>query len=150
MQLALEKGLTDEAMEKFKRRIKDVASDLESDMDYSIKESLAGNLVYFVEEMAKGIIKALLAGDEKQMRRYLMCDGYCARSDDGYTRPWSLAEAHPAARIEEGREAEPIRLRRSIVEAHRDLIISERIKDLEDQVRSLVAQVKAGNAQARR
>jgi len=34
-----------------------------------------------------------------------------------------------------------IDLRRQIVDAHRDLLVNERIRDLEDQVKSLVAQV---------
>lgn len=40
-----------------------------------------------------------------------------------------------------------VRLRKEIVDAHRDLLVNERILDLEDQVRSLVVQVNKANAE---
>jgi hypothetical protein len=40
-----------------------------------------------------------------------------------------------------------IDLRKRIVDAHRELIANERILDLEDQVKSLVAQVNKANAE---
>jgi len=74
------------------------------------------------------------------MIRWLSCDkrGYTGRSD-GYNTRRSIEEQHPVIHgklFEQG----CVRLRKGIVEAHRDLIASERILDLEDQVRSLVAQ----------
>ena len=40
-----------------------------------------------------------------------------------------------------------VALRKKIVDAHRDLLVTERILDLEDQVKSLVEQVNKANAE---
>ena len=110
---------------------------------------LADYLVGYVEDMAKRTVESILQGNEQQMRRYLSCDvhGYTGRSD------WSGAKWFAARKIDEahpvihGRlhEHSQLALRRDLVNAHRDLIASERIKDLEDQVKSLVAQVNKAN-----
>ena len=92
--------------------------------------------------MAGRAVEALLAGNESEMIRWLSCDtrGYTGRSD-GYGER-SIERQHP---VIHGKLFEPgcVLLRKQIAQAHRDLITSERIKDLEDQVASLVAQNNA-------
>jgi hypothetical protein len=57
-----------------------------------------------------------------------------------------MAQQHP---IIHGKISENscVELRRMIVDAHRDLITAERIKDLEDINKSLVAQVNKAEAE---
>ena len=90
--------------------------------------------------MAGRAVEALLEGNEAEMIRWLSCDrrGYTGRSD-GYNTNRAIEEQHPVIHgklFEQG----CVRLRKMIVEAHRDLITDQRILDLADQVRSLVAQ----------
>lgn len=140
---ALRKGITDGSFAPIMKRVEDIRNDIESDIQYRIKESLADDLAVYVCEMADKAVGALLAGNERQMRSYLQCrEGWWnGRSDsDHFSR--GIAEKHPVIHgilFEQG----AIALRASIASAHRDLIASERILDLEDQVKSLVAQVNA-------
>lgn len=121
---------------------------------YRVKDDLAPNLVSFVEDMAKKTVECLLQGNADQMRRYLSCE---KRGDDGPYIGWTgrfnpgawgarqdIAEQHPIIHGELFEQG-CIRLRRDIVNAHADLLKNERIMDLEDQVKSLVAQVNKAN-----
>jgi hypothetical protein len=99
--------------------------------------------------MAQRTVEEMLAGNEEQMRRYLKCESgrWNGRSDgdQGWGRQ---REAHEWHSVIHGRlfEQGAVALRKQIVDAHRDLLVNERILDLEDQVRSLVAQVNKANA----
>jgi len=97
----------------------------------------------------------LLAIDD-QMRRYLSCDKrgeggeyicFTGRSDfQGYGRQRETHEQHP---VIHGRlfEQGAVELRKKVAQANEALIRDERILDLEDQVKSLVAQVNKAIAE---
>jgi hypothetical protein len=96
--------------------------------------------------MASRAVEQIMEGNEDQMRRYLSCE---KRDIDGryyVSTGRSDSAGHPVIHgklFEQGAVA----LRKKIVDAHRDLLVSERILDLEDQVKSLVAQVNKANAE---
>jgi hypothetical protein len=137
---ALEAALPDEQLEPLKKKARALADEIADSIEWNLKDNLAANLSYHVREMAGRAVGALLEGNESEMVRWLSCDqrGYTGRSD-GYNTHRTIAEQHPVIHgklFEQG----CVRLRKLIVEAHRDLITEQRILDLEDQVRSLVAQ----------
>ena len=137
---ALEAALPDDKMEPLKKKARDLAESIVDDIEWSLKDNLASNLSYHVKEMAGRAVEALLDGNESEMIRWLSCDqhGYTGRSD-GYGFNRKIEEQHP---VIHGRLFEQgcVALRKKIVEAHRELISDQRILDLEDQVKSLVAQ----------
>lgn len=140
---SLQKGISDEAWKHIQKQVDSIKYDIESDLEYRIREDLAPNLARFVEDMAKKTVTAILEGNEDQMRRYLGCEhgAWTGRSDSPeYGRKRAPEEWHP---VIHGKlfETGAVALRHGIVAAHADLIANERIKDLEDQVMSLVAQV---------
>jgi hypothetical protein len=136
---ALEAALPEDQLEPLKKKARALADDIAESVEWNLKDNLAANLSYHVREMAGRAVEALLEGNESEMVRWLSCDkrGYTGRSDGYGTR--SIEEQHP---IIHGKLFEQgcVRLRKMIAEAHRDLITTQRILDLEDQVRSLVAQ----------
>jgi hypothetical protein len=144
---AIGSALTDDVMAPLKKKARSLADDIVSDIEWCLKDDLASNLSYYVREMAERAVNALLAGNHGEMVRWLSCDkrGYTGRHEIGaeYGRR-SIEEQHPiihGALHENGAVA----LRRKIVDAHRDMLVNERIADLEDQVKSLVAQVNKAN-----
>jgi hypothetical protein len=137
----LAEGVRDDAFAKIKKQIADVFVDVETDIDYRVKEDLAPNLAVYVQEMAERALKELLVGNEQAMRYYLMCQpGYWNGRDPKYVS------------VIHGRlhETDAIKLRREIAQAHADLIQNERIADLEAQVEGLTTQVAKLKADARR
>lgn len=133
-------SLTDEDAKDLTKRVKDLADELVTRVQYSIQDDLIEHLSYHVKEMAGRAVEALLAGNEAEMMRWLSCDkrGFTGRSDGAYGDR-TIDRQHPVIHgklFEQG----CVKLRKDIVEAHRGMIVSERIKDLEDQVASLVAQ----------
>lgn len=145
----LEAGLSDRAVAAFRKKIDGLIADVDDDITYRLKGDLAQNLAAYVSEMVVRTIEAILSGNEREVRRYLHCqtDGvYFTGRSTGYTGPNSpIGGQHPVihGKLHEGQY---IALRREMFEAHRELVVSERILDLEDQVRSLVAQVNKANA----
>ncbi|TXH53515.1 MAG: hypothetical protein E6Q97_13140 [Desulfurellales bacterium] len=143
---AIETALPDDVMAPLKKKARDLADSIVDDIEYSLKDNLASNLSYHVREMAERAVNALLAGNHGEMVRWLSCDkrGYTGRYDaEGFGRR-SVEEQHPiihGALHENGAVA----LRHKIVDAHRDMLVNERILDLEDQVKSLVEQVNKAN-----
>lgn len=141
-------GVSDDAMKGIKKKVDDILYDIEGDVMYRLKDAIAPELAGFVAEMTERTINALLEGNERELRRYLSCENrtvsYTGRSTGYSTR--SLDDFHPVihGKLHEGAILE---LRRKIVDAHRDLLVNERILDLEDQVKSLVAQVNKANAE---
>ena len=134
-------GLTEEATKKIAKVASDLASTIEDDILYRLKDELASHLACFTAEMAEKTVTALLEGREEQAREYLMCrQGYWNGRSDGDTMfKRDISKRHPiihGALFEQG----AVKLRRDIVNAHRDLLVNERIKDLEDQNASVVAQ----------
>jgi hypothetical protein len=149
LQQALQEGISEEALAGVKKAAASVVDDLESDLMYRLQDNLANNLSHWVADLAQRAVEQMLEGNEDQMRRYLSCEkraesgewiGFTGRST-GYTGPNKrIHEQHPVIHgklFEQGAVA----LRKRIVDAHRDLLANERILDLEDQVKSLVAQV---------
>lgn len=142
---AIEAALPDEQINGLKKKVRDLTDSITEEIEWSIKDNLASNLSYHVRDMAGRAVEALLAGNESEMVRWLSCDtrGYTGRSDGTtYGAQRSIEAQHPVIHgklFEQG----CVLLRKKIAQAHRDLITSERIKDLEDQVASLVAQNNA-------
>lgn len=139
---ALDAALDDDSMKTLKKKASDLTQEIVDHIEWSLKDNLAGGLSWHVAQMAERAINALLEGNESEMVRWLTCDkrSYNGRSD-GYTGPnKAIEQQHP---IIHGllHENQSVALRRKIFEAHRDLVTNERIADLEDQVKSLVAQV---------
>ena len=152
----LNEGVSEDTLKSVQKSIDDITYKLESDLTYAIQDNLAQNLAYWVADMAQKAVEQMLAGNEDQMRRYLGCEkraesgeyiGWTGRSDyQGWGAKIEQHEWHPVIHgelFEQGAVA----LRKQIVDAHRDLLVNERIIDLEDQVKSLVAQVNKANAE---
>lgn len=149
----MEVALADRS-EAVTKAVRNIADDIENDLMYRVQDCLAENLTHWVMQMAERAVEAMLAGNESEMRRWLSCDkrgpdgqyiGWTGRSDaDYYGRKREAHEWHP---VIHGRlfEQGAVELRKKIADANRDLIANERIIDLEDQVKSLVAQVNRAN-----
>ena len=133
----LAKGFTDESIAAAKKQLKNILYDLESDIEYTLKDGMAELLADWTQRMADEAINKMLEGEDETMRRYLRCQ------ENGYT---GRGREHP---VIHGKLSElgAIALRKQIVDAHADLLKTQRILDLEDQVRSLVEQV---NKEAKR
>jgi hypothetical protein len=145
----LEAGVSDESFSRIKKQFADLLYEVETDLDYRLKEELAPNLVSFVAEMADDAVKSILAGNDAMMRQYLGCrtGHWTGRSDSPvWGRERDASEWHPVIHGELFLQG-AVKLRRDIVAAHRELITEQRILDLEDQVNSLVAQVNKANAE---
>jgi hypothetical protein len=145
---AMSSALDDETMTKALKRTKELVDELEDSLNYNVRENLASNLSYFVEEMAKRAVGALLDGNEGAMRSYLQCDpsGWNGRSGD---HNWGSRRIEDWHSVIHGKlfETGCIAVRKAICEAHADLLKNERVLDLEDQVKSLVAQVNKKQAE---
>lgn len=149
-------GVSDEGMKALKKQTDHILADIQSDIEWRLKDELAPALCGWTIEMAERAIEQILKGNEDQMRRYLSCEksaedgeyiGWTGRSDGKYWgRQREQGEWHSVIHgtlFEQG----AVELRHKIAEAHKDLIQNERIRDLEDQVASLIAQVNKANAE---
>ena len=128
---SLSEGLSEEALKPFRNKLHDLMADAEVALEDHVRSDLSYNLAGFAYRMAEQAIEAILRGNDEAMRRYLRCEeGFHTGRDTN----------HP---VIHGRlfETGAIELRKLIVEAHAELLKSERILDLEDQVRGLVGQV---------
>ena len=149
-------GLTEEAIEGLQKDLRKVADSFEENFMWNLKDNLAYNLTAYVADMAERAVEQMLAGNDDQMRRYLSCDkrgedgqyiGWTGRSDgQSYGRQRESHEQHP---VIHGRlfEQGAVELRKQVAQANEALIRDERIRDLEDQVKSLVAQVNKAVAE---
>ncbi len=137
---ALNGALSEDRFEPLRKKARELAESFAEEIEYCVQGSLASNLSYHVREMAGRAVEALLDGNHDEMVRWLQCDSrtFNGRSD-GYNVNRSIEQQHP---VIHGKlfDTGAVKLRRKIVEAHRDLITEQRILDLEDQVQSLVAQ----------
>lgn len=142
-------GFTDEAMKSMKKHVDHFLLDIEGDLEYRLKEQLADVLGGHVVDMAGRAITAILEGNDAGLRQALSCQEgwWTGRSDSPeYGRKREPHEWHSVIHgklFEQGAVA----LRKKVVEAHRDLLVNQRILYLEDQVRSLVAQVNKAEAE---
>lgn len=132
----IDEALTEEAIAKATKKVRDALDDLASDFESTIKQWVPYNLAAWVQDMAERAIESMLRGDEATMRNYLKC------AEGGWN-----GRAHEASVIH-GKlfETGAIELRRDIVNAHAELLKDERILDLEAQVKSLVDQVRKAEA----
>lgn len=140
----LEKGFTDEAIAAAKKQAEAIAYDLVTNIEYSLKEEMADIIAGHARDLARNAIEAILNGDEKRMRTHLGLEGFNGRTD-GYN-PSGKQKSHPVIHGEFFEQG-GIKLRRAIVDAYPDLLKNERILDLEDQIRSLVEQVREKDAE---
>lgn len=131
-----------------KKTKQNLLDNLWQDMEYGVIDRMSETIEGFVRQMAGRIVTAILEGRDDQLKRYLGLDGYTGRSDfqSPYVRQRDISEAHPVIHGELF-ETGAIALRKKIAQAHTDLIQNERILDLEDQVKSLVAQVRKKDAE---
>jgi hypothetical protein len=132
------------------KQVKEITGRVESDLECAIKDNLAINLAAWTADMAARAVESILEGNEDQLRRYLSCE---KRAEDGSYAGWTgRSDGNYWGRKREDREWHPVihgnlfeqgavALRKKIVDAHRDVLVNERIIDLEDQIKSLVAQV---------
>jgi hypothetical protein len=157
LRACLEAAIADKDTEKtVNKAIEDVTYRLQSSVECALKDELAPMLAGWVAEMAERAIDQILKGNEDQMRRYLGCEkrladgsyiGWTGRDDCDY---WGRKkEAHEWHPVIHGRmfEQGALELRKQVVNAHRELLVNERILDLEDQVKALVAQINKATAE---
>lgn len=153
---SLQAGVTDESFAPIVKKFRDTMQDLEDDLLYRLKDDLANHLAAYAAQMASHAVEMILEGNEDQMRRYLSCEkrgedgeyiGWTGRSDSSYFG--RQREDHEWHSVIHGSlfEQGAVALRKKMVDAHRDLLVNERVLDLEDQVKSLVAQVNKANAE---
>lgn len=149
---ALSAGVDDATLKSYRKKLDDLITGFEEDMEWRMKDELAGRLTDYVEQMARKTVEAILSGNQREMERYLGCERgkWTGRSDSPeYGRKREPHEWHP---VIHGRlfETGAVALRAQIVEAHRELITDQCILDREDQVKSLVAQVNRKDAEIER
>lgn len=152
----ISKGLTEKAIEGLQKDLRKVADSFEDDFMWNLKDNLAYNLTAYVADMAERAVEQMLAGNDDQMRRYLSCD---KRGEDGqYICYTGRSDGVNVGRKREDHEQHPIihgklfeqgavELRKKVAQANETLLRDERILDLEDQIKSLVAQVNKANAE---
>jgi ribosomal protein S15P/S13E len=128
--------------EGFKKAKQEFLDNIWDDVEYGVLDRMSETIGWHVRDQFERAVDAMLNGDEKVLRKYLKLDGYTGRhADQGdWGAKRDIADMHP---VIHGTlfEYDGMALRKKIVEMHRDLIEQERVKDLEDQVASLTAQV---------
>lgn len=120
---------SDPIKEKLKKPLQEIADMLTDEILYRTIEEMPEYFQDFVLRMAQNTVKAMLEGNEREMKRYLGLDGWTGRDKQHSVIHGKLSEH------------DPLLLRKKICEAHADLLKTERTLDLEDQVKSLVEQV---------
>lgn len=140
---AIEKGFSDTAIKTIKKNVEEILVTIQDDIEWRLKDDAAYDIQTFIVQMSEKAVKSLLEGNEAAMLGYLEANegGYTGRST-GYNP--GGRDLHP---IIHGTlfEYGGIALRKKIVDAHSDLLKTQRILDLEDQVKSLVEQVNEAN-----
>jgi hypothetical protein len=131
----------------FKKAKANMLDAIWEDIEYSVIDRMSETIAGFVRNMANRVVEEILEGREGQMKRYLKLDGYIGRHEENpaFGPKRDISEAHPVIHGSL-HENSCIAIRRKMAQAHADLIQNERIKDLEDQVASLVAQVNKKDA----
>ncbi len=132
MRELIEGALPDDIQKRLAKQAKDLFVDAADQLEWWIKDELSSQLAGYVQDMADSAIKSMLEGNEDMFRRYLWCEkggGWTGRDRD-----------HP---VIHGRlsEASCIETRRKLCDTFPEVLKTERVLDLEDQVRSLVEQV---------
>lgn len=148
LQAILEKAISEDAMKIVNKQVDGILERIEDDLLYRMKDDLASNLCSWVCDMAEKTVTAILEGNEEEMRRLLSCGsyGWTGRSTGFSSANRDISNWHSIIHSEFFEQG-CILLRKKIVDAHRELLVNERILDLEDQVKSLVAQVNKANTE---
>jgi hypothetical protein len=120
-------GLAEADLKKLKKDFDDAATEALDRFEYYVKDDMAANLASYVADMASRSVKAMLHGNEAQMRRYLQCEqgGYNPRASSGLVNDTGSLFEYGG-----------LELRRKLVDAYAELLKTERILDLEAQVKA--------------
>ncbi len=123
------KILTPELTARLKKKLNDELSPLWEYAVDEIVEGAADSVSRISADRAKKFLEAVLAGDVDAARNLFGLTGFDGRGKD-----------HP---VIHGKifEADPIKLRRQLVEAHPDLLRDARIADLESSLAAATLQV---------
>ena len=134
----IDESLPIDAMRGFEKQFQDMVEQATLSAYEYLRENLGYWYAHDIRQASDTAIEAILKGQVNIARQYLKLDGYNGRSD-GYNPNRTIDKQHP---IIHGclNESECLKIRRMVAEAHPELVRDERIKDLEDQVASLVAQ----------
>ena len=129
---ALQKGIDDDTIAKVKKQVSDALSDAIDRLEWSLKDDLANNLAWHVQDQFRRAFEAMLKGNEAEFRRYISAD----------PPGWTGRDANLVSTISHKiYESGPLELRRRLCDAYPDLLKNERILDLEAQVAALVETV---------
>lgn len=120
--------------DRFKQSKQSFLDNMWDDFQYTVIDQMPETLEMLVRDMADNAVEAMLKGQPEQVRRYLHLDGWTGRTTD-----------HP---VIHGKLSVPqtMELRAQVAKANETLLRDEVIKDLEDQVAALVAQVNKKDA----
>lgn len=137
-QEAVDKILTPELVAALKKKLNDELTPLWENAVDEIVEGAAESVSRVAAARARKFLEAVLAGDSKAADNLFGLSGFDGRKSE---RP-----------VIHGRifEAEPIKLRRELVEAHADLLMNARIADLEALLEGARKQVVALDAELER
>ena len=124
--------------ERFKKSKQSFLDNLWDDFQYSLIDQMPEALEDLVRQMADKAVDAMLRGQPDQVRRYLKLDGWTGRD-----RKHSVIHGELFL-------ADTMMLRAQVAKANETLLRDEVIKDLEDQVASLVAQINEKDVQIKR
>jgi len=156
LETSIEAGLSEKSLDGFAKQVRNIAAEFEDSLMWSLKGNLAYNLTAWVADMAERAVEAMLSGNENEMRRYLSCD---KRGEDGQYIGWTgRSDGYGSRRDDEWHpvihgklfKQGAVELRKKVAQANEALIRDERIRDLEDQVKSLIAQLNKANADKER
>lgn len=141
MSEVLEQGFSESVVASLKKKVQDIIVDIETDIEFRLKEDMSWSFACWVQSLADRAVKALLRGDIDKMRDYLSAsENHWTGRDRGNQILGPVIHGTLT-------EYDPILLRKQIVEAHADLLKNERILDLESQIAALVKQVNGLEAQ---
>jgi len=135
----IDNALPDDVLKPFEQRLNELAEEAtRASYDY-FKENIGYWFAEDVRQTVNTIIEYLLKGNTNVVNQYLKLEGYNGRSDGAYSQEKELERQHP---IIHGKlhENHCLEIRRRIAEANERVITNERVKDLEDQLASVIAQ----------
>jgi hypothetical protein len=120
-------GLPEDVVKPLAEQIEGLFRDAADKVEWWLKDDLADQLMYYVQEMTDRAIESMLSGNEEMFRRYLGCEKY------GYTGRDRGSDVIHGRLFETG----GIQKRHELVDAFADLLKNERILDLESHVKGL-------------
>lgn len=135
LKAALDGVIPEVEFKKLEKQCQTLAEEI-SEYAYSdVKENLSQWITDHIRNHSQLVVEALLAGDMRTVKQYLKIEDQWGQEDYGrrewVDRPWF----NGSGRLHEFGGVE---LRHKIVDAHKDLITDERIKDLELQMAGLI------------